>query len=156
MIVHQYSTRQRLIEANGHADNHVMSIGGLWGYTEDQPDLGNLFRAMDQWLMAIDANQSDVGGDFIMLVGEGAGDDHHHAVSHTGLDLVVIGRQGTVHGHCTKMLDPVGGRSGRQGGSTGGVDAVPVAGGGVPTVTLQTDPSKPEPKPLGADRGEQA
>jgi hypothetical protein len=60
MIVHQYSTRQRLIEANGHADNHVMSIGGLWGFTEQQPDLGNLFRAMDQWLMAIRANESDV------------------------------------------------------------------------------------------------
>jgi len=60
MIVHQYSTRQRLIEANGHADNHVMSIGGLWDYTEQQPDLGNLFRAMDQWLMAVKANQSDV------------------------------------------------------------------------------------------------
>lgn len=59
MIVHQYSTRQRLIEANGHADNHVMSIGGLWGYTEQEPDLGNLFRAMDQWLMAVTTNQSD-------------------------------------------------------------------------------------------------
>jgi hypothetical protein len=59
MIVHQYSTRQRLIEANGHADNHVMSVGGLWGFTEQEPDLGNLFRAMDQWLMAIRANESD-------------------------------------------------------------------------------------------------
>ena len=51
-----------------------------------------------------------------------------------------------------------GGSSGRQSGSTGsgGVDAVPVAGGGAPTVTLPTEPSKPEPKPLGADRGEQA
>ena len=53
MIVHQYSTRERLIKANGHADNHVMSIGGLWDFTADAPDLGNLFRQMDQWLMAI-------------------------------------------------------------------------------------------------------
>lgn len=51
-----------------------------------------------------------------------------------------------------------GGSSAREKGSTGsgGVDAVPVAGGGAPTVTLPTEPSKPEPKPLGADRGEQA
>ncbi|MBT8146826.1 MAG: hypothetical protein KJN90_08225 [Gammaproteobacteria bacterium] len=60
MIVHQYSTRQRLIDANGHADNHVMSVGGLWGYSADEPDLGNLFGAMDQWLMAIKANQSEM------------------------------------------------------------------------------------------------
>ena len=59
MIVHQYSTRQRLIDANGHADNHVMTVGGLWGYTEEEPDLGNLFRAMDQWLMAIQTNQGN-------------------------------------------------------------------------------------------------
>ncbi|MBT3530252.1 MAG: hypothetical protein HOF74_04345 [Gammaproteobacteria bacterium] len=53
MIVHQFSTRQRLINANGHADNHVMQVGGLWGFTEEQPDLGNLFRQMDSWLMNI-------------------------------------------------------------------------------------------------------
>ncbi|MCB1669851.1 MAG: hypothetical protein KDI29_01935 [Pseudomonadales bacterium] len=60
MIVHQFSTRQRLIEANGHADNHVMNVGGLWGFTEEEPDLGDLFRAMDQWLMAVQANHNDV------------------------------------------------------------------------------------------------
>ncbi len=51
-----------------------------------------------------------------------------------------------------------GGSSGRQRGSagSGGVDAVPVSGGGAPTVTLPTEPSKPEPKLLGADRGDQA
>ncbi len=62
MIVHQYSTRQRLIEANGHADNHVMNVGGRWGFTEEEPDLGNLFRDMDRWLMAIRANQSEADG----------------------------------------------------------------------------------------------
>jgi hypothetical protein len=51
MIVHQFSTRARLAAANGHADNHVMTVGGLWGYTEDRPDLGALFRSMDEWLM---------------------------------------------------------------------------------------------------------
>jgi len=58
MIVHQFSTRQRLIEANGNADNHVMSVGGLWDFTEQEPDLGNLFRSMDKWLMTIKANDS--------------------------------------------------------------------------------------------------
>ena len=39
MIVHQFSTRARLAVANGHADNHVMNVGGLWGFTDDRPDL---------------------------------------------------------------------------------------------------------------------
>ena len=56
MIVHQFSTRARLTAANGHADNHVMNVGGLWGYTEDRPDLGVLFRQMDRWLTAIEAD----------------------------------------------------------------------------------------------------
>ncbi len=60
MIVHQYSTRQRLVQANGHADNQVMQVGGLWGYTEDAPDLGDLFRQMDRWLMAIREDGSDL------------------------------------------------------------------------------------------------
>lgn len=60
MLVHQYSTRQRLMQANGHADNHVMQIGGQWGFSEDEPDLGVLFREMDQWLMAIQRDTSDV------------------------------------------------------------------------------------------------
>jgi len=51
MIVHQFTTRARLAKANGHADNHVMAVGGRWGFTEDRPDLGVLFRQMDEWLM---------------------------------------------------------------------------------------------------------
>lgn len=58
MIVHQYATRQRLQQANGHADNHVMLVGGAWGFTEEQPDLGEIFREMDHWLMAIASDQS--------------------------------------------------------------------------------------------------
>jgi hypothetical protein len=53
MIVHQFTTRARLRKANGHADNHVMAVGGRWGFTEDRPDLGELFRHMDTWLMAL-------------------------------------------------------------------------------------------------------
>lgn len=59
MIVHQFSTRQRLLNANGHAANHVMQVGGLWGFTADQPDLGELFRQMDNWLMRISSDTSD-------------------------------------------------------------------------------------------------
>jgi hypothetical protein len=57
MIVHQFTTRARLEAANGHADNHVMAVGGRWGYTDDRPDLGVLFRQMDEWLMNL------IGGD---------------------------------------------------------------------------------------------
>lgn len=53
MIVHQFSTRARLIAANGHADNQVMLVGGKWGFTEDEPDLRMLFRQMDAWLTNI-------------------------------------------------------------------------------------------------------
>lgn len=61
MIVHQFTTRARLAAANGHADNHVMNVGGLWGYTEDRPDLGVLFRQMDRWLMNIQADGDPIG-----------------------------------------------------------------------------------------------
>ena len=53
MLIHQFSTRQRLATANGHTENHVMQIGGRWGFTEQAPDLGVLFGHMDAWLMGI-------------------------------------------------------------------------------------------------------
>ncbi len=56
MIVHQFSTRARLAAANGHTDNHVMNVGGRWGFTEEEPDQGVLFRQMDRWLTAIQAD----------------------------------------------------------------------------------------------------
>ena len=56
MIVHQFSTKQRLINANGHADNQVMQVGGQWGFSEGQDDLGNLFRQMDSWIQNIQAD----------------------------------------------------------------------------------------------------
>jgi hypothetical protein len=61
MIVHQFSTRQRLVNANGHADNHVMQVGGRWGFSAEEPDLGDLFRQMDSWLMAVLDDNSDLG-----------------------------------------------------------------------------------------------
>lgn len=61
MLVHQFSTRQRLVQANGHAGNHVMNIGGRWGFDAENPDLGVLFEQMDSWLMAIQADTAMLG-----------------------------------------------------------------------------------------------
>jgi Tannase-like family of unknown function (DUF6351) len=58
MIVHQFTTRARLEAVNGHSDNHVMNVGGRWDFTEESPDLGNLFRQMDRWLMNIGTDDS--------------------------------------------------------------------------------------------------
>ena len=58
MMVHQYSTRARLVAANGHADNHVMVVEGRWGFTPEQPDLGTLFDQMDSWLTRLAADTS--------------------------------------------------------------------------------------------------
>jgi hypothetical protein len=33
-----------------------MNVGGQWGYTEESPDLGVLFRQMDRWLLNIQAD----------------------------------------------------------------------------------------------------
>ena len=43
VLVRQFSAKQRLANANGHTENHVMQIGGRWGFTEQAPDLGALF-----------------------------------------------------------------------------------------------------------------
>lgn len=59
MLVHQFSTRDRLINANGHADNHVMLVGGRWGFSEEMPDLKNLFVQMDEWLLALAGDTSE-------------------------------------------------------------------------------------------------
>ena len=37
-----------------------MQVGGLWGFTEDQPDLAELFRQMDVWLIAIQTDESSI------------------------------------------------------------------------------------------------
>ena len=60
MLIHQFSTRQRMLNANGYADNHVMQIGGQWEFNEEAPDLGELFMQMDQWLISIKQDRSDV------------------------------------------------------------------------------------------------
>mgnify|MGYP001159646012 CR=1 FL=1 len=59
MLIHQFSTRERLIKANGHADNQVMLIGGRWGLEEGDNRLGGLglFEAMDEWLLNVKSDQ---------------------------------------------------------------------------------------------------
>lgn len=63
MIVHQFSTRARLINANGHADNQIMQVGGRWGFDQGSPDLGALFAEMDRWVMAIKADTTGVSSE---------------------------------------------------------------------------------------------
>jgi len=60
MLIHQFSTRERLIKANGHADNQVMLIGGGWGLEESDNSLRGLFEAMDEWLLEIKSDQRDL------------------------------------------------------------------------------------------------
>ena len=60
MLIHQFSTRERLIKANGHADNQVMQIGGGWGLEESDNSLRGLFEAMDEWLLEIKSDQRDL------------------------------------------------------------------------------------------------
>ena len=37
-----------------------MTVGGKWGFTEEEPDLGNLFRHMDNWLTSIANDTSEL------------------------------------------------------------------------------------------------
>ena len=53
MLIHQFSTRERLVSANGHAENHVMYIGGNWSLGEEAQKLGELFKEMDVWITNI-------------------------------------------------------------------------------------------------------
>ncbi len=58
MIAHQFSTRERLRAANGGAGNHVMQVGGSWGFEPGLDDLAELFRLMDAWILGIQADTS--------------------------------------------------------------------------------------------------
>lgn len=60
MIVHQFSTRERMRIANGATGNHVMQVGGQWGFDPGQDDLAELFRLMDAWILGIQADTSSL------------------------------------------------------------------------------------------------
>jgi hypothetical protein len=59
---HSFSMRDRLIKANGHADNHVMLVEDFrYGYySSESPLLMYALRSMDEWLAAIQADTSDI------------------------------------------------------------------------------------------------
>jgi hypothetical protein len=61
MRFHSFSTRARLLQANGQADNQVMLVEsdkyGLWN--ADSPVLRGALRQMDQWLLNLAKDTSD-------------------------------------------------------------------------------------------------
>jgi Tannase-like family of unknown function (DUF6351) len=61
MRFHSFSTRERLIQNNGHADNHVMLIEdnrfGL--FSTNSPLVREALRQMDQWLLNLEQDTSD-------------------------------------------------------------------------------------------------
>jgi hypothetical protein len=62
MRFHSFSTRERLIKANGHADNYVMLIedGATYGlFSTRSPVLREALRQMDQWLLNLAQDTSD-------------------------------------------------------------------------------------------------
>ncbi|MGW3509170.1 DUF6351 family protein [Streptomyces sp. NPDC000994] len=61
MVVHGFSTRARLIVANGNADNHVMlEEDDRYGYFSlESPVLRQALTAMDAWLTSVTADHSD-------------------------------------------------------------------------------------------------
>jgi len=58
---HSYSMRERLLKANGHADNHIMITEDhrFGGYSSTSPVLRNALAQMDQWLTALTEDASD-------------------------------------------------------------------------------------------------
>ncbi|SNS54493.1 hypothetical protein SAMN06893096_10520 [Geodermatophilus pulveris] len=69
MRYHSFSTRERLIEANGDADNQVMLVEDdtLGLFSPDSPVLVSALEQMDRWILAVQATV-------------GSGDDRHDVV----------------------------------------------------------------------------
>ena len=57
-IVNNFTTRARLVRSNGHHDNHIILIGGRFGFTTDSPDLGVAWDQLDRWVTAVQADTS--------------------------------------------------------------------------------------------------
>jgi hypothetical protein len=57
-IVNNFTTRARLVRSNGHHDNHIILIGGRFGFTPDSPDLGVAWDQLDRWVTAVQADSS--------------------------------------------------------------------------------------------------
>ncbi|MFJ6570629.1 DUF6351 family protein [Streptomyces sp. NPDC091292] len=64
MAVHGFSTRARLIAANGHADNQVMlQEDNRHGFSLKSPALRYALTEMDTWLTSLSAGESAAPGD---------------------------------------------------------------------------------------------
>ena len=59
MRLHQFTTRVRLLRANGHAANQVMLVQRTHKFTTANPDLQEALRQMDRWLVALQADATD-------------------------------------------------------------------------------------------------
>ncbi len=46
--------------ANGGIGNHVMQVGGQWGFEPGRDDLAELFRQMDAWILRIQSDTSSL------------------------------------------------------------------------------------------------
>lgn len=56
---HSFSTQQRLIEANGDADNQVMLLqDNNYGFSSSNPVLVQAIEQMDHWILAVQADRS--------------------------------------------------------------------------------------------------
>ncbi|AXK37487.1 hypothetical protein DVA86_19795 [Streptomyces armeniacus] len=64
MAVHGFSTRARLLERNGHADNHVMLEEDVrhGGFSLESPVLRYALSAMDEWLTSLTADGAPLPG----------------------------------------------------------------------------------------------
>ncbi len=77
MRYQSFSTEQRLVEANGDADNQVMLVhdNSYGGFSADDPILVQAIEQMDRWILAV---QADSSGD----------DPHDVVVANKPADLV--------------------------------------------------------------------
>lgn len=60
MRFHGFSTRHRLMKANGHADNHVMLVEDYTcgGFSTESPIVQEALAQMDRWLLSLGPDTS--------------------------------------------------------------------------------------------------
>ncbi|MBW3664320.1 MAG: hypothetical protein KY469_14565 [Actinobacteria bacterium] len=56
---HSFTMRERLVRANGHADNHVIVRAAGAGFTPTDQTTDYVFGQMDRWLTNVEADTSD-------------------------------------------------------------------------------------------------
>lgn len=75
MRYQSFSTRERLIEANGDADNQVMLVedNALGLFSSDSPVLVQALLQMDRWLLAVQRDQSGADAHTVVVGAKPAG-----------------------------------------------------------------------------------